>query len=101
MAKKYKEDDVRLLLEKFRFSNSSIKGFARDEKIPESTLRGWIANQSQQIKFGEIQLNETFTKTVVSRPNTIFVSENIRIELKENYDKELLKNILEVLLNAK
>jgi hypothetical protein len=101
MSKKYQEDDVRLLLEKFRLSNSSIKGFARDENIPESTLRDWIAKQSQQIKFGEIQLNETSQKTVTSRPHTIFVTENIRIELKENYDKELLKNILEVLLNAK
>jgi len=101
MSRKYQEDDIRIMLEKFKISNSSIGEFATEENIPESTLRDWIKKQSQQIKFGEIQLKETSTKIVISRPNTIFVSENIRIELKENYDKELLKNILGVLLNAK
>jgi len=101
MSKKYQEYDIRVILEKYRISNSSKGEFAREENIPESTLRDWITKQSQQTKFGEIQINEKSTKIVTSRPNTIFVSENIRIELKENYDKELLRNILEVLLNAK
>ena len=101
MSRKYQEDEIRIILEKFRISNSSIWEFAREENIAESTLRDWIKKQSKQIQFGEIKLNETSTKIFTPRPNTIFVSENIRIELKENYDKELLKNILEVLLNAK
>lgn len=36
----------------------------------------------------------------ITKSSTVFATENIRIELKENYDKELLKKIVEVLINA-
>ncbi|MBR2785211.1 MAG: hypothetical protein IKD74_04410 [Clostridia bacterium] len=53
--------------------------------------------------FGEINLSQTTsiaeTSTIAPKKPTIFVSDNIRIELKEGFNKEFLRKIVEVLIN--
>ena len=69
--------------------------------IPETTLRGWI-KEDRELKFGAIEINtSTPPLPKTAKSPIVFATENIRIELKENFDKGLLRQIVEVLINAK
>lgn len=100
----YDEEEKREYVQEFIDSGKSIYSFAKEKGIPQTTFKGWI-RQYNDAMFGKIDLRETreANTTPIQRPiknTTIFSCENIRIELKENYNKELLKKIMEVLINA-
>lgn len=95
----YTDKEKEEYLEEYRNSNLSIGAFAREKNIPVSTFRGWLTKE-MEIRFGELNLGEiTTNKSIASKPSTVFITDTIRIELKEGYDKNLLKNIMEVLLS--
>ena len=103
----YDEEEKREYVQEFIDSGKSSYSFANEKGIPQTTFKGWI-RQYNDAMFGKIELRETreakeASSTPIQRPiknTTIFSCENIRIELKENYNKELLKKIMEVLINA-
>ena len=100
----YDEEEKREYVQEFIDRGKSIYSFANEKGIPQTTFKGWI-RQYNDAMFGKIDLRETreANTTPIQRPiknTTIFSCENIRIELKENYNKELLKKIMEVLINA-
>ncbi len=96
VLRKYTDKEREHYLEEYQNSDLTISQFAREKGIPASTLKGWI-NKETDIRFGEVQTEEN-TRTAMPRPNKVFITENIRIELKYGYNKEFLKRVVEVLM---
>ena len=101
MARIYSDEEKRLHLDKYKVSGKCKTEYARENDIPEATFRAWI-KEKNYADFGILEMNvaETEKVTKLVKP-TIFANENIRIELREGYDKEFLRKIIEVLLNDK
>ena len=75
--------------------------YALENGIPETTLRGWL-KEDKELGFGAIKINSSNPPLPrISKSPIVLVTENIRIELKENHDKALLRQIVEVLINVK
>lgn len=100
MSKSYSEEEKRKHLDAFRVSGKSKTAYARGNNIPEATFRAWVKEEEHQT-FGAIRINEEVPSisTKVKKQSTIFSSEDIRIELKEGFDKEFLRKVVEVLIN--
>ena len=101
---KYSKEEKIAFVEEFKASGMTCNEYSREKGIPSTTFRGWLRLDSA-LEFGEIDLRETVIAqasrpTPVIRKTTVFAKEDIRIELKEGYDKGLLRNIVEVLINA-
>ena len=97
MARNYSEKEKIEYLDRFKVSGKSKTIYARENGIPEATFRAWIKEQ-QYGMFGAVEINQqeqASQKQLVK--SIIFCNENIRIELKEGYDKEYLKRIVEVI----
>ena len=73
--------------------------YARENDIPEATFRAWIKEENYS-NYGMLELDDDGTEKIVKpiKP-TIFANETIRIELREGYDKEFLRKMVEVLIN--
>lgn len=97
----YELEEKLELLAKYHASEQSPFSFSKENDIPESTFRGWL-KEEQELSFGAIDLNTQKPKVPKEvRKSMIFACENIRVELKEGFDKQLLKQIMEVLINAR
>lgn len=102
MARTYGDEEKRLHLDQYKVSGKSKTEYARDNDIPEATFRAWVKEENYS-DFGiiETETNEDGkVATKIIRP-IIFANENIRIELREGYDKKFLKRMIEVLVNDK
>ena len=97
ILRKYTEKERERYLEEYQNSDLTISGFAREKGIPASTLKGWI-NKETDIRFGELQIEDNNNRTSMPRPYKVFITENIRIELKYGYNKDFLKQVVEVLM---
>ena len=95
--RRYSEEEKQAYIEEFNKSGESIGYFAMENNIPQSTLRGWI---DAEVAFGKISMKQVRTSPHKANKNMVFACENIRIELKENFNKELLKKVMEVLIDA-
>ena len=100
----YSKEEKIAYVEEFKSSGMSANEYSREKGIPATTFRGWL-RLDRALEFGEIDLKsgeiEQISKVVPPiRKTMVFAKEDIRIELKEGYDKELLRNIVEVLINA-
>lgn len=96
VLRKYTDKERERYLEEYQNSDLTVSQFAREKGIPASTLKGWL-NKETDIRFGELQTEEN-TRTAMLRPNKVFITENIRIELKYGYNKEFLRKVVEVLM---
>ncbi len=99
--REYTQEEKLAYVEEFKTSGMSQKGFAKEKGIPDTTFRGWL-KLDRALGFGEICLKPTATNYEVKEPirkTTIFAREDIRIELKEGFDKQFLRKIVEVLIN--
>lgn len=96
VLRKYTDMEREQYLKEYQNSDLTISQFAREKGIPASTLKGWI-NKETDIRFGELQTEEN-KRTAMPRPNKVFITENIRIELKYGYNKEFLRRVVEVLI---
>lgn len=97
MARNYSEEEKREYLDRFKVSGKSKTTYARENGIPEATFRAWV-KEEQYGMFGALEINQqeqVSQKQLVK--SIIFCNENIRIELKEGYDKEYLRKIIEVI----
>ena len=102
MPSKYSDIEKQSYLDAFKISGKTKTQYARENNIPEATFRAWVKEENNEL-FGAIDLNTEATpipvKTKEIRKSTIFCCENIKIELKDSYDKALLRKIVEVLIN--
>ncbi len=100
-VKTYEREEKQAFVEDFKNSGEPLARYALEKGIPETTLRGWL-KEDRNLSFGAIEIKPSSTPLPrVAKSATVFATENIRIELKENFDKELLKKIVEVLINDK
>lgn len=105
--KEYSKEEKLSYVESFKESGMSIAAYAREKGIPETTFRGWL-RLDRAMTFGEIDIrpqfneasNATFKPNQPIRKTIVFAKDDIRIELKEGFDKELLKKIVEVFISA-
>lgn len=102
MAKIYSDEEKRFHLDKYKVSDKCKTEYARENDIPEATFWAWIKEENIS-DFGMLEMNTTTDvgKVVKLVKPTIFVNDNIRIELREGYDKDFLIKIIEVLENDK
>lgn len=98
MAKNYSEEEKRKYLDAFRVSGKTKTAYARENNIPEATFRAWTKDEEYQT-FGAIRINNEAAPIPTKKQSTIFSSEDIRIELKEGFNKEFLRKVVEVLIN--
>lgn len=97
----YDRQEKQAHIEEFKRSGEPLARYALENGIPETTLRGWL-KEDKELKFGAIEINTSNPPLPrISKSPIVFATENIRIELKENFDKALLKQIVEVLINVK
>jgi transposase-like protein len=95
----YSKEEKQAYLEDYKNSGESLSRYALENDIPKTTLRGWM-KEDRDLTFGAIEIKSSSTPLPrVAKSATVFATENIRIELKENFDKELLKKIVGVLIN--
>lgn len=97
MSQVYTQEEKEKYVEDFKQSRLPLSEYAREQGMPESTLRGWVKMDREE-PFGIIDFSGTGAKTA-SVKTTVFVNEDIRIELKENFNKERVSKIMEVLLS--
>lgn len=94
----YEKEEKQALVEEYKNSGKSIRGFAEEKGIPTSTFQGWL-NEDQNLTFGAIEIKGStppLPRTI--KPATVFATENIRIELREGFDKKLLRAVIEVVI---
>lgn len=87
-------------VEEFKKSGMRAKAYAEEKGIPLTTLKYWLQRYKEPEKFGKIEIShidEKTTKECTKGKEIQFVCENIRIELKDGYDKEIFKRIVEVI----
>lgn len=88
---KEKEDYVNM----YKNSGGSLRSFCREYDLPKSTLQTWVKQDDDEI-FGVIN---TTPKTAPKKTIISFATDSMKIELKENFDKDMFKKIVEVFLN--
>ena len=84
-----------------RKAGLSISEYCKNTGIATTTFRDWL-KVDEDLGFGKINIKPTITeafKSVTKKP-MIFVNEEMRIELKEGFNKHFLRQIIEVLCNA-
>ena len=98
----YSEEEKRKHLDQYKVSGKSKTEYARENDIPEATFRAWVKDDAYS-NYGILETTTDESNNVITRivKPIIFVNENIRIELREGYDKEFLKKIIEVLIDDK
>ena len=95
----YSKEEKQAIMEEYKTSGKSLGEYTEEKRIPSSTLQGWL-KEDKNLTFGAIEINtaiQGLPKTI--KPATVFATENMRIELKEGFDKKLLRAIVEVLLH--
>lgn len=101
-GKRYTKKEKRKFIEKYKKSGLSVGEFAKLNNIPYSTFRRWINDESNieteeiyetecETQFGEMNLNELSTSLVL-------ITDKIKIELQEGYNKFFLKHLMGVIL---
>ena len=101
MARIYSDEEKQAHLDQYKVSGKCKTEYARENDIPEATFRAWIKEENYS-DFGILEANSSESEKVtkIVKP-IIFANENIRLELREGYDKELLRRIIEVITNDK
>ena len=103
MSRNYSEEEKMQHLDQYKVSGKSKAEYARSNDIPEATFRAWVKEDAYS-KYGILEETYNIEKdsatTKIIKP-IIFANENMRIELREGFDKEFLKRIIEVLVYDK
>lgn len=101
VLREYTQAEKLAYVEEFKASGMSQKRFAKEKGIPDTTFRGWLKSD-RALEFGEICLKPPATNYEPKEPvrkTMVFAREDIRIELREGFDKQFLRKIVEVLIN--
>ena len=105
MSKTYSEDEKIKFIQGFRSSNIPIIEYCNAMKIECKELNKWMREYKKIPKFGMIELGSKEDTTIadVETEATIgmkFESKGIKIELADNYDKNFLIKIMEVIVTC-
>lgn len=102
--KEFSEEEKEKYVRGFKKCTLPLYDYARKMNINSEDLKRWLKEDKGTALFGKIEMsdivqtprNATSTKTAIK-----FESDTIKIELKENFDKTLLMNMMEVVMNVK
>ena len=105
---RYSEEDKIKYVRGFRNCTLTMYDYAEKMGIPGEEFRGWLKKYKELPSFGMIELNLTTdnevmqTGTSSDEIKTIMAFDNgtIKLELKENFSRELLKNLVEALVQC-
>ena len=104
--REYSEEDKAKYCRGFKNCTLPITDYAEKMDIPVEGLKQWLKEYKEPAPFGAIDVASIFeqpkTQNVVT--NFKFNTDSINIEIAEDYDKNVLKKILELLVvmcNAK
>ena len=97
MSRNYSEEEKQEYLDQYRVSGKNQRVYAMENQIPEATFRAWVKEEQCKM-YGTIDLSSNKDNQVkpIAKP-IIFCNENIRIELKEGFDREYLQRVVEVI----
>lgn len=87
----------------FKNCTLPLYDYARKMNINSEDLKRCLKEDDGSALFGKIELSEIEKAPATVAPTKTamkFESDTIKIELKENFDKALLINIMEVLMNV-
>ena len=101
--KEVTEEEKEKYVRGFKRCTLPLREYAEKMKIEAEDLKRWLKEDKGQAMFGKIEMSEIRKeeKTPSNRTAIKFESDTIKIELKANYDKALLVNLMEVLINVK
>ena len=88
----------------FKNCTLPLYDYAKKMNISPEDLKQWLKDDRGEALFGKIELSEVVKPPVNIIPAKTaikFEGDTIKIELKENFDKELLMNMMEVFMNVK
>ena len=76
-----------------------IEQYAQQNGLTENNLRKWL-QEEKDATFGKLSMDSMSLQFNIEK-TIVFKNKNINIELKEGFDKEYFKKIVEVLINDK
>lgn len=115
IRKIYSEDEKAKYVAGFKKCTLTLRDYAEKMQINHEDLRRWLKENTDSINFGKINVSDLVTKSTftpsskaanfsnstLSKTVIKFECDTIKLELKENYDRAFLSNLLEVLVYAK
>lgn len=99
IAIKYSNKEKQHFIEDYRNSGLNIEQYSNKNAISENNLKKWI-QEDKEATFGKLS-TDTLSLDFNIEKTIVFKNKNMSIELKEGFDKEYLKKIVEVLINDK
>ncbi len=111
MIKKYSEEEKAKYVTGFKKCTLTLGDYTKKMNIPYDDFKNWLKENTDSINFGKINVSKlvrkpTITNTTqnISNANKTIIKfecDTIKLELKENYDKAFLSNLLGVLVYVK
>lgn len=98
--KEYSKEDKIKYCQGFKKCTLPLANYAEKMKIPIEGLKQWLKEYKEPPAFGAINLSEVFAENNVENKKSKFkfCTNSIKIEILENYDKEILKKILDLMV---
>ena len=98
MIRNFSEEEKIKYVNGFRNSHTPILEYCDKMKINFKDLNQWLREYKNLPKYGVIELKSN-TSAKEKAPSIKFESNGIKIELTENYDKDLLAKMMEVIMS--
>lgn len=102
--KEFTDEEKEKYVRGFKKSTLPLYDYAKKMNINSTELKQWLKEDKGEALFGKIDMIDIIqppTNSVSTKTAIKFESDTIKIELKENFDKLLLTNLMEVLINVK
>ena len=98
---KYNEEQKNIWLAEFKNNTKSAKAYAKEIGVPASTFRLWVKqdiSEQYEGKFGAISIVNDLTEENDEK-QIIYTGSKIKIVLEKGYNKQHLRDVVEVLIN--
>ena len=98
--RKYSEEEKLKYCQGFKKCTMPITEYAVKMKIPPEELKHWLKEYKEPPAFGAIKLSEVFKETTTNKiqPKFKISTETIKIEILENYERDMLKKIIDLMV---
>ena len=98
--KEYSEEDKLKYCQGFKKCTLPLSEYATKMKIPSEELKQWLKEYRKPPAYGEINLSEIFKETNKNQAKSKFKinTETIKIEILENYEKDMLNKIIDLMV---
>ncbi len=96
----YSEEEKIKYCRGFKKCTLPLTDYASKMKIPAGELKQWLKEYKEPPAFGVINLSEVFEESIVKnqKAKCQFFTDTIKIEILENYDKDTLNKLLDLMV---